>query len=230
MSDEKSKNGITPKLCMFCGRDETFGLMNREHFVPRGLWAGPRPSGTRTCPAHVDCNKRFAEDNDYFRLVIASDEDSMPHTEAQRVLEGPVRSMMIDSPGRYLRHAKDFALRSRYSRGGIYLGEHGSFSIDFPRIGRVVQNVVKGIFYTVTGNPLGQDRKILVWDETDPPMELAEFFQSRMGPWYDFGDQVFTWRHAFCEGLEDIACILQFYRKKMFFAVTCPGEPEKEKC
>jgi hypothetical protein len=69
MSDEKGKKSKPSNLCMFCGKDETFGPMNMEHFVPRGLWAGPRPSGTKTCPAHVECNKRFAEDSDYFRLV-----------------------------------------------------------------------------------------------------------------------------------------------------------------
>lgn len=228
MSDEKGKKCKPPKLCMFCGKDETFDPMNMEHFVPRGLWAGPRPSGTKTCPAHVECNKRFAEDSDYFRLVIASDEDSLPHAEAQRVLDGPVTNMMVDAPGRYLRHAKDFAFRSRYSRGGVYLGEQGCFPIDFQRINRVLQNVVKGLFYTLTGKPLGQDREISVWDEENSRTETVDYFQSRMGPWYDFSDEVFTWRHVFCEGMEDIACILQFYRKKLFFAATRQIEPEEE--
>jgi hypothetical protein len=215
-SAEKKK----PKLCMFCGKDESYGPMNKEHFVPRGLWAGPRPSGTRTCPAHSECNQNFAEDNDYFRLVIASDEDSRPHDEAQRVLDGPVTKIMVESPGRYLRHAKDFAFRSRFSLGGVYLGEQGCFPIDFARIDRVLQNVVKGLFYTVTGKPLGQDRDILVYDEEGARTEAVDFFQSRMSEWYDFGDQVFTWRHVFMEGLENIACTMQFYRRKLFFAVT----------
>lgn len=128
--------------------------------------------------------------------------------------------MMIDTPGRYRRHAKGFAFRSRYSRGGVYLGEQGCFPIDFERINLVLQNVVKGLFYTRLGKPLGQDRKISIWDEEHSRTESVDWFQSRMGPWYDFGDMVFTWRDAFSEGLEDIACILQFYRKKMFFAAS----------
>jgi hypothetical protein len=217
MSGKKKKK---PKLCMLCGKDESFGPMNTEHFVPRGLWAGPRPSGTKTCPAHVECNRMFAEDNDYFRLVIASDEDSRPHDEAQRVLDGPITKMMVESPGRYLRHAKDFAFRPRYSRGGVYLGEQGCFPIDFQRIERVVQNIVKGLFYTRTGKPLGHDRDILVIRDEDSKTELVDFYQSRMGHWYDFGDMVFTWRDVFKKGLEDMACVMQFYRRKMFFAVT----------
>jgi hypothetical protein len=85
--------------------------------------------------------------------------------------------------------------------------------------------VVKGLFYTVTGKPLGQDRKITVWDERHPP-KMADFFQSRMGCWSDFGDQVFTWRHVFRAGMDDMACIMQFYRKKLFFAATRQMKPE----
>jgi len=205
---------------MFCGKDESFGPMNKEHFVPKGMWAGPRPSGTKTCPAHIECNKQFSEDNDYFRLVIASDDDARPHDEAQRVLDGPVTKMMADTPGRYFRHAKDFATRSRFSRGGVYLGEQGCFPINFLKIDRVLHNVVKGLFYTTTGMPLGQDRDIRVYREEESRTETVNFFQSKMGHWYDFGDMVFTWRQVFTEGMEDMACVMQFYRRKMFFAMT----------
>jgi hypothetical protein len=76
------------------------------------------------------------------------------------------------------------------------------------------------LFYTLTGKPLGQDRDILVYDEEASRTEAVGFFQSQMSQWYDFGDQVFTWRHVFIEGLDDIACVMQYYRRKLFFAVT----------
>ena len=50
-----------------------------------------------------------------------------------------------------------------------------------------------------------------------------------MDPWYDFGDEVFTWRLVLREGMDDMACIMQFYRKKLFFAATRQIEPEEEK-
>jgi len=100
------------------------------------------------------------------------------------------------------------------------LGKQGCFPIDYARIDWVLQNVVKGLFYTMTGTPLAQDRDILVYDEEGSRTEAVDFFQSKMSNWYDFGDQVFSWRHVFMEGLEDMACIMQFYRKTMFFAVT----------
>src|SRR5438128_12449953 len=60
----------TPMQCMFCGGDESLGLMNKEHFVPRALWAGKRPPGTITVPAHLSCNQSFSDDNDYFRTFL----------------------------------------------------------------------------------------------------------------------------------------------------------------
>ena len=59
-----------PKLCVFCGGDRSMGLMNKEHFVPKCLWADQRPPYTKTVPAHKECNSKFASDNDYFRDVL----------------------------------------------------------------------------------------------------------------------------------------------------------------
>ena len=146
MSRKRKGKNRSPKLCMFCGKDESYGPLNTEHFVPRGLWAGPRPSGTNTCPAHVDCNKKFADDNDYFRLVIVSDEESLPHAEAQRVLDGPITKMMVDSPGRYLRHATDFAhplsVLPRWNLPGRAGMLPNRFLADQPRAGKRRQRVI----------------------------------------------------------------------------------------
>jgi len=46
------------------------GPMNKEHFVPKCLWADQRPAHTKTVPAHKECNSKFASDNDYFRDVL----------------------------------------------------------------------------------------------------------------------------------------------------------------
>ena len=60
-----------PQLCVYCGKDESFGKLTVEHFVPRCLWDKERPDGTLTVPAHEQCNKRYSADNDYFRDVLA---------------------------------------------------------------------------------------------------------------------------------------------------------------
>jgi hypothetical protein len=69
------------KLCVFCGKDRSCGPMSAEHFIPKALWAGKRPPGTRTVPAHVKCNGRYAADNEYFRTVLAFDDAAIGHPE-----------------------------------------------------------------------------------------------------------------------------------------------------
>ncbi len=71
---ERSKKPNVPRLCMFCGEDQSKGPMSREHFVPQCLWDMGLPSLVLTLPAHVSCNQAFSDDNDYFRLVLAYDE------------------------------------------------------------------------------------------------------------------------------------------------------------
>jgi hypothetical protein len=50
---------------MICGKDRSFGPMSREHFVPKGLWAGKRPDRTVTLPLPFE--RAF---NDAFRLWV----------------------------------------------------------------------------------------------------------------------------------------------------------------
>jgi hypothetical protein len=194
--------------------------MNMEHFVPKCLWAGRRPEKTLTVPAHVACNSQFADDNEYFRTVIAFDDSCRVHPEAKRVLGGPVRRMMRNRPGHFLRQAKDYARRPRVTEMGLYLGYQPSFTIDTARIERVLQNVVKGLFYAVMGKPLAQGRVIRIDSVGDLMDENTRFFVGRMGPVLHFGDDVFACRYTYPEDKEDIACLMAFYRHKMYFATT----------
>lgn len=132
-------------LCIYCGKDESFGPMNMEHYVPKCIWAEKRPVRTMTAPSHIACNSSFSEDNDYFRTVIAFDDKVRPHREAQRVTAGPVTRMMTKHPKQFLNYAKDYALRPRKTEMGIDLGLQPSFSIDFLRIERVLQNIHRGL-------------------------------------------------------------------------------------
>lgn len=208
------------KLCVFCGLDESIGPMDMEHFVPKCLWAGPRPEGTVTVPAHNACNAAFADDNEYFRLVLVSDDNVRTHSDARKLLEGPVNRLMINRPRQYLRQAKDFAFRPRFTQLGLYLGYQPCFSIDYKRISRVLENIVKGMFYSLTGAPLANNRKISVWNAEEPFDENTRYFVDHMCAWRWFGDDVFKCRFTFRQGMDDIAALLSFYDRKQYFAAT----------
>jgi hypothetical protein len=97
---------------------------------------------------------------------------------------------------------------------GLFLGYQPSFTIDWQRIDRVLKNIIKGIFYALTSEPLAQDRLIRVYRiEGDLLDKSTRYVVDRMGPWRSFGDDVFMCRYVFKEGMDDIACLLRFLRQ-----------------
>lgn len=75
--------GEKPKLCVFCGSDNSLGEMSIEHFVPQALSAAKRPQLTKTATAHKTCNEHFAADNEYFRDVLAIEEGAQGHAKTR---------------------------------------------------------------------------------------------------------------------------------------------------
>ncbi|ADG68351.1 hypothetical protein Plim_2525 [Planctopirus limnophila DSM 3776] len=218
-----------PKLCMFCCGDKTQGKMSKEHWVPKCLWPDQKPVGMKTLPAHVSCNQSFADDNDYFRTIVSMYEGSEKHSEAMKVIGGPLKKLMTERRGQFDRYTQnDFKVRSRYTDGGIYLGEQLAFPIDDSRMYRVLANIVRGLFYTVVGRPLEVDRRILInYTKGENDLEVQKW-ANRMYGWVGFGDDTFLCRYTFVEGFTDIACHLWFYKNLMFDAMSCGPEENKE--
>lgn len=195
--------------------------MSKEHIVPKGLW-DVKPSDLLTVPAHVRCNEIHAEDNEYFRLVMANVGHDLGSSRAVRLTHGPISRAMINRTTQFLAMAKDFDRRPRFSPTGIYLGDQASFSIDQDIIRRVLENIVRCLFYELTGKRLTVDSVIRVSDEDgDNYDESTAYFVEKMCPWEHIGGaDVFAVRYLFKEGFDDICCLLRFYGVKTFFATS----------
>jgi len=203
---------------MFCGKDESFGPMNREHFAFKGLWGGPRPNGTKTLPAHTSCNKKFSEDNEYFRDVLAMEADAEQHPEVKRLRNGKLNRKIRSRPGAVAKILKNLRSVPQFTPSGLYIGDALKFDVDWPRMERVLQNVIKGVYYTVVGEPLPQECIIRVIDVTD--REITDESHLRvielMVGWQSFGDDVFRCQYVTGNSVPRINCLMQFYRKRCF--------------
>lgn len=216
MSDEAT-------LCMFCGKDESFGEMTVEHFVPRCLWNDARPSKTRTVPAHKTCNERFSADNEYFRDVLAMEDGANIHQEVKKLHAGKIKRKFEKKFGSIKRTLKDLQIRNVLTPSGIYLGTAPSFRVDWPRMERVLQNIMRGIFCSVKERPLPQDMNMRVVVATDKILLPVTELIGKMNPWVGFGDDVFRCRYVFNDGEQDaMACLLQFYGRRVFFGCATP--------
>jgi hypothetical protein len=215
------------KLCVFCGKDDSFGEMDVEHFVPKALWNDNRPRLTRTVPAHVACNKSNAADNEYFRDVLIVDE-RINHSEVEKLWNGKFKRRLEKRASTVARTFRNLSLRPRHTQSGIFVDMAPAFDVDWTRIKRVLANVMRGIFFTVRNRPLPVDccYKAMVADEKSLPPYRDLI--GTMTSWNDFGDDVFRCRYVF-NGEDDhshdsIVCLMQFYRCHTFFGMAIPSE------
>lgn len=203
--------------------------MSKEHIVPKGLW-DTKPNTLLTVPAHVKCNEQFASDNEYFRLVIANTGHDLGSARAMDLTQGPISRSMTSRTKQFLDMTKNFDIRPRFSPMGLYMGDQASFSIDPNIIRRVLQNIVRCIFYDLTGNRLADCAVIRVCEEDgDDYNESTSYFVDKMCPWQSIGGgDVFAVRYGFKEGFDDICCLLRFYGVKTFFATSESPDPEND--
>ena len=132
-------------LCGLCGAEaET----TQEHFVPRCLWAGPRPTQVETIPACDACNAGSNQDDEYFRntLVMMFDQD---HPQKQQLFTGPVMRTLRRHPG-WVRHMLVNAhVGPQHSPFGLWIGDFPILPLEFARFNRSLLRVVKGLYYLI---------------------------------------------------------------------------------
>ena len=216
MRDRKEK--LT--LCVYCGLGDEAGAMSKEHIVPKSLWA-KKPSDLMTVPAHIICNNAFSADNEYFRTVIANNGHDRGSTNAASVTMGPVSRSMLKRPKQFLAMTKDWAVRPRFTPTGLFLGHQQSFSIDYQIINRVLQNIVRCLFYDLTGSRLDDSAQIDVYEcDDDNYNSTTQYFVDHMCEWQSIGGGVFCVKYGFREGFDDICCLMRFFGVSTYFATT----------
>lgn len=214
----------SPNLCMFCGKVIATEELSMEHFVPKGLWEDAnRPPCIKTLPAHKSCNQFFSSDNEYFRDVLIMVEGATQKCEsARKVSAGSIRRKFQKRFGSIVKTAKNIAERPTQTSSGIYLGMLPSFEIDWPRMQRVLFNVMKGIFYQVEKTPMPQDFELEVYDTETLDFSPYKRTVDSMVDWQSFGDDAFLCRYTFVRRppTQAMACLMQFYRNRMFYGAA----------
>ncbi|MCE9530025.1 MAG: hypothetical protein K8T89_02630 [Planctomycetes bacterium] len=207
-----------PKLCVFCGKDESFGTMNVEHFVPRCLWDKERPAQTMTVPAHKKCNDRYSADNEYFRDMLAISEKCSKHPEVAKLNQGTLRRKLLKRRGYFVKNLKNVRVAPTYAETGLYVGHSPMFDWDWKRAETVLHNVMKGIFYAMNERPMPHEMQLDVGEvRDDADLVSLQKYVDAMCPWVGFGDDVFGARFVFHSADKYMYCLMQFYRSVTFF-------------
>jgi hypothetical protein len=213
---------MPPVPCAYCG--EPTDKPTRDHVVPSTLWGGRgfRPKHPVIVPACAACQLMYDGEAEYFRNCLVAVMGRNSHPVADRLLIGPV----IRSLERSQRAVADFfrGLRvvPRTTPSGLIIGAGTAFQIDLSRIHRVVEKIVRGIYFFKSGTRLPPDQEVRVfpgngfWQD-----EGCQNLIVSMCPPEHQGDDVFSCRYVLDNSGQDMtAWLLVFYGEVGFFAWT----------
>jgi len=209
------------KACFCCGEPAT----TAEHVPPKCLFPRPRPTDLITVPACRDCNSGSKLDDEYFRLLITSaTSDSEP---AAALLGDRILPKANTKPALINSHVRSMRSVAVYSTSGLFVKVRPAFQFNRSRMQRVINKIVRGLFYHETRRRLLPDTKI---DEVllNPPLSPVHSFLLCSLPLRDVGDgNVFSYRFASREETSEWSpWYLMFYNQVLCVTAIQRGSDE----
>jgi hypothetical protein len=150
--------------CAYCGRAAT----TRDHVPSRKFFPAPRPSDLITVPCCGRCNQGFSDDEEYFLIRVLANA-SVRGPEAAAVLRQ--RFSAVWTPRR-IRAIEKLVTETTsvavHSPAGVYLGHAPGFEMDLAPCRRVVEKIVRGLYFHEFGHRVPAGMLVVGLFEPDP--------------------------------------------------------------
>ncbi len=194
------EKGKSSGICAYCGQTKPVTF---DHVPPKNLFPKPRPSNLITVPICNECNRGTSLDDEYFRLVVSMEIRAAQHPAAQRVLPSVYRSMeRPEARGlkiTLLNRIRDVNLISPL---GLYVGKARAYKVDYPRLERVAERIVRGLFFHHRGKPVPSTCGIKAWCLAGRavPEGIRQVVGGIQGSKsYEIGKRTFRYKFSFVE-------------------------------
>jgi hypothetical protein len=126
-----------------------------DHIPPRNLFPAPRPNNLITVPSCKQCNRSFMLDDEYFRLVIA--DASSPKMSPEN-FDHLLKAKHKLFSARKIRSAKGLLLNKLDRSSGL-------LAVDRDRVERVLERIVRGLFFCLRGMRLPDTYAVGLWSD-----------------------------------------------------------------
>jgi hypothetical protein len=217
--------------CAYCDAPST----TLDHIPPKGLFGKPFPLDLVTVPSCRSCNVDAAKDDEYFRTVMAFRHDTFDRPDAGNAAERAMRSL-VRPGGEGFRKG----LLSKVSEipvfddEGVRLGSIGQLDVDLRRIRKVMERIVRGLYYYYQRQRLPPECRVTV--------NTAESFEAPDAGAVEKLREVVRWamsaeKHVLSRGVleyrvretrQDPACavwLLAIYQTVPFVVITARKQP-----
>lgn len=210
-----------PRRCAYCGIESDD--LTRDHVVPSALWdKGFRSQYPMIVPACRPCQDSYDREAEYFRncLVAMLPRGSQP--EAERLLVGPVTRSLNRSRRSIAELVRGMRPFSFKSPGGLFIGQRVGFQIELPRINRVIEKIVRGMYFFKSHCVFPATHEVCIHEGNAfwKNQQILQLIQQMTG-WEGQGDTVFQCRYV--KDINDpdtIALLLVFFENMGFFVLT----------
>lgn len=179
------------EACAFCGGRAT----TRDHIPNCKFFPKPRPSDLITVPSCSPCNNATSADEEYFLNVILShwkaDTSSALATRKDRFDKRTERRVRMAR-----RMLDDVRFDEWVTNAGVSAGQGYVLKVDAPRLERIFEKIVRGLYWEHYRERLPTDRA--TFSKLDDSLELIRLPLMneilRQGVGRVVGDQTFEYR------------------------------------
>jgi hypothetical protein len=211
--------------CVYCGKT---GQMTPDHIPPKSLFLPPRPSNLITVASCEDCNGGSSRDDEYFKNVLMLRDGVERHPQAAQLREQVLESLAREKAQRFARSLyRDMSLVHVSGPLGLYLGQRVAIDVKLPRIRRVLNRIVRGLFHHERNERLPGDCLVDSWVDTALPDRRIMALLESQSP-KTIGDGVFSYRSIFTDdGRYGSAWQFVFYEAVPVVSLTVPQSPAR---
>lgn len=206
-----------PRVCYRCGKP---GATTRDHVFPAALFHKPRPSNLIRVPACQPCNAGLQEDEQYFRFFTLLGRNYY-NPAARRLWNEGMRPYIRRSPRFAVRLLRNIQRLEVRTPGGIYLGRVEAHRAEDARIDRVIEKIVRGLYYHRTREPLGDVQfTIRLFDQVAVPEDVRNLVLAF--PLDAVGEAV-SYRFGYAkDDPRHTVTAMRFYESGIFVTLTNP--------
>ena len=215
--------------CTYCGKR---GRVTKDHVPPKALFAPPRPCLV-TVPACLKCHTQTTKDDEYLVSQVSLRVDSDDNPNSERARNAFLRSMQrFDNLGWQRVVRQVMTPVELQTSTGVILGTAGGYMVQLDRLARVVNRIVRGLYYHHTGDRLSETQvHVLPVDGLDNLDEdgletFTTFVEiAATAPEQVVGDPE-TFRYRFQTAQDNphsTIWLLAIYNRTWFLVVTVPS-------
>jgi len=197
------------RKCAYCG---DVGSMTEDHIPPQCIFPKPRTTSLIKVDCCEPCRKGWSKDDEEFRRFVWSAEGAEKHPSFDKAVDSIISSITRPE-SKYYKNKVMNSLEDveAYSESGIFLGVKPATKLEWHRIERVLERIVKGLFFRKNKQLIPSNHELIIKIPNlelgnelcqFPFEEIENICDGIFRYWlYEQNDESFTslWLMSFCQ-------------------------------